>query len=364
MSLPGATAEVDLNALKHNLSVVKNKTLHKKVIAVVKADAYGHGAEPISKALVSGGIDMLGVALTHEGIALREAGITAPVLVFFDRDNAGQCLKHNLTPAIFDLQAAKALSGEARKAGRIVPVHIKVDTGMGRIGLDIRKAEEDIAEISAMKNLRLEGLMSHFSEADLQDKAFALTQIDLFRTLIQKLAHKGITFQHLHMSNSAAVLSLPDAHFNMVRPGIMLYGNGCCSTDELKPVMSLKARILFIKKVPAGTPISYGRTFVTKRPSTIATIALGYADGYSRLLSNTGQALIKGQRVPIAGRVCMDTTMLDVTDLPEISYESEVMLMGRQGMEEITAENLAEQTGTIAYEVLTSVGQRVQRIYR
>jgi len=206
--------------------------------------------------------------------------------------------------------------------------------------------------------------MSHFSEADLQDKEFARHQIKCFRSVVKELKASNIRFKYLHMANSAAVLTVPEAHFNMVRPGIMLYGYGCCEKSGLRPVLSLKSRILLLKKVPAGTPISYGRTFITKRKSVIATIPVGYADGYSRRLSNIGEVLINSRRAPIAGRVCMDTIMADVTDIPGIGYRSEVVLIGKQGKEKITADEIAEKTGTIAYEVLTSISKRVPRVYK
>lgn len=363
MELQKAIAEINLNALSHNLNVVRKKTGNIGVLAVIKANAYGHGAVKVAGHLIKKGISKLGVAYTNEAIILREAGITAPVLVFFDRDNIDACLEYNLTPTVFDLETAVKLSAGAYRLNRQIPVHIKVDTGMGRIGLDIRKASEAIIKISSLKNIKLEGLMSHFSEADLQDKDFVNLQLKNFKALIKKLKQYKIRFEFLHIANSAAVLTMPDAHLNMVRPGIMLYGYCCCASEKLRPVMSLKSRIVFLKKVPAGTPISYNRTFVTKRKSTIATIPVGYADGYNRKLSNRGEVLINGRRAPVVGRVCMDTTMVDVTDIPEVDYKTEVVLMGRQGREQITADDIAEITGTIPYEVLTSVGQRIKRIY-
>ena len=205
--------------------------------------------------------------------------------------------------------------------------------------------------------------MSHFSDADLQDKNFANLQLGRLRSLIRNLQKKKITFRFIHMANSAAVLTMPDTHFDLVRPGIMLYGYACCERGKIRPVLSLKSRIILLKKVTAGTPIGYGRTFITKRKSTIATIPVGYADGYSRKLSNNGEVLICGKRAPVAGRVCMDTIMVDVTGIPDVSYDSEVVLIGSQGKERITADELAEKTGTIPYEVLTSIGERVKRIY-
>jgi len=357
-------AEIDLKALSHNLQIVRKKTENKNILAVVKADAYGHGSEKVSKHLIKNGVSMLGVAFTHEGIALRESDIKTPILIFFDRDNADACIEYKLTPVIYDFITAKKINTTAKKLNIVMPVHIKVDTGMGRVGMLPDKAFSEISKISALSNIKPEGIMSHFSDADLQDKAFANNQQDIFYTLIASLTKIGITFKFIHMANSAAVLTMPDAHFDTVRPGIMLYGYGCCEKEILKPVMTLKSNIILLKKVPKGTSISYGRTFITKRKSTIATIPIGYADGYNRKLSNNGEVLIKGKRAPVAGRVCMDTIMVDVTDIPDVNYRSEVVLIGRQGQEQISADDLAEKISTIPYEILTSVGGRVKRLYK
>ena len=363
MCLQKTVAEVSLKALSDNLNVVRKKTGQKGIIAVVKANAYGHGIAEISNHIIKKDVSYLGVAYADEGVALRRAGIQSPILLFFDRDTAAACIKYNLTPVVFDSAFARQLSKEASKQNRIIPVHVKVDTGMGRVGLDFRKAEKEIGDIARLKNIYVEGLMSHFSDADLQDKDFANLQLGRFRSLIRNLQKKKITFRFIHMANSAAILTMPDTHFDLVRPGIMLYGYACCERGEIRPVLSLKSRIILLKKVPAGTPIGYGRTFITKRKSTIATIPVGYADGYSRKLSNNGEVLIRGKRAPVVGRVCMDTIMVDVTGIPAVSYESEVVLIGSQGKESISADELAEKTGTIPYEILTSIGERVKRIY-
>ncbi|UCH82321.1 MAG: alanine racemase [Nitrospiraceae bacterium] len=363
MKLHKAIADINLKALSHNLRVVRKKTGNKNILAVVKADAYGHGAQRVSESLIRNGVSMLGVAFTHEGIALRESGIKTPILVFFDRNNADACIEYNLTPVIYDFNEAKKIQALSKKQKISMPVHIKVDTGMGRVGIVKERAFNEILKISKLANLEPEGIMSHFSDADLQSKNFAIHQQEVFRSLISALKKEGITFKFIHMANSAAVLTMPDAHFNMVRPGIMLYGYGCCEKEELRPVMTLKSRIILLKNVPKGTSISYGRTFITRRKSTIATIPVGYADGYNRKLSNNAEVLIKGRRAPVAGRVCMDTIMADVTDIPGVNYRSEVVLIGTQGNEKITADDIAEKIGTIPYEILTSVGTRVKRVY-
>jgi alanine racemase len=356
-------AEVDLKALSYNLGVVRKKTGSSNTLAVVKANAYGHGAVEISNHLLKNDVPKLGVAFTSEGIALRESGITCPILVFFDRENISECIEYGLTPVVFDYAYAKKISSEARRLNIQVSVHVKVDTGMGRVGILANKALSEIVKIDSLKNIRIEGLMSHFSDADLKDKTFAKKQINQFSSLVKDFKKARISFKYLHIANSAAVLDMPDSYFNMVRPGIMLYGYAYDNVKGLKPVLSLKSKIILIKTVPRGTPVSYGRTFVTRRKSKIATIALGYADGYSRRLSNTGEVLISGKRAPVAGRVCMDTTMIDITDIPDANYNSEVVLIGHQGKEQITAQDIAEKIGTIPYEVLTSIGQRVTRVY-
>jgi alanine racemase len=364
VKLQKSVAEIDLKNLSNNLKLVKSRTGNKKILAVVKADAYGHGAVTISKHLLKNRVAMLGVASAAEGMELRDAGIKAPIVVFFDTKNIDAFLKYDLTPVVFDLDTAKKISIAASQKKKVVPIHIKVDTGMGRVGFDPEKALKAIPNMAKLKNIKVEGLMSHFSDADLKNKRFAHQQIRKFNRVIASLKEIGITFKYIHMANSAAVLTLPESHFNMVRPGIMLYGYGCCESDKLRPVMSLRSKVLFVKSVPKGTPISYGRTFVTKRRSTIATIPVGYADGYNRILSNKGRVIINGKFAPIAGRVCMDAFMVDATGIPNVNRNSEAILIGSKGRKKITADDIAGLTGTIPYEVLTSIGKRVERVYK
>ena len=364
MDLHKAFAEINLRALSHNLGIASKKTGNKDIIAVVKADAYGHGAVRVSRHLLKKNVRILGVAFLREAIELREAGITAPIITFFDTDNIETFLDFNITPTVYDLHTARKFSTAASRHNIRIPVHVKIDTGMGRVGLDINNALETVTKIARLDNIKLEGIMSHFSDADLEDKSFAMLQLKNFQRLAKSLKAKKINFRYLHMANSAAVLSIPKSHMNMVRPGIMLYGYGLSEDDGLKPVLSLKSNVLFLKKVPAGTPISYGRTFVTKKRSRIATVPAGYADGYSRKLSNNGEVIINGRLAPIVGRVCMDTIMVDVTEIPDVRRGTEVVLIGRQGKQEISALDIAEKTGTIPYEVLTSIGERVKRVYK
>jgi alanine racemase len=360
-------AQIDLQALSHNYSEVIRRIDGRKVLAVVKARAYGHGAVPVARRVVELGAHMLGVALVEEGAELRAAGITAPVLVMGPvvPDQAGAIVSLHLTPVVFTPRLATALSQEAVRAGGTVRVHVKVDTGMGRIGVAPEDALPFITAAAGLPGIEVEGLMTHFADADLRDKHFAAVQLDRFESLLRSLEETGVRIPLRHAANSAAVLEYARALLTMVRPGLMLYGYDPVergSGADLRPVLSLVTRVALLKRVPAGTPISYGRTYVTRRESLIATIPVGYADGYSRALSNRGEAIVRGRRVPVAGRVCMDMTMLDVTDVPGVAEGDEVVLIGSAGRERITAEDLAAWTGTIAYEVLCGISARVPRV--
>jgi alanine racemase len=363
-------AVIDMDALDHNFREVVRCAEGQQVLAVVKARAYGHGAVEVSKRLLRLGADMLGVALVEEGRELREAGIDAPVLVMGATfpEQAEEMVSLKLTPAIFSLSAAQALSEAAYRRRTTINVHVKIDTGMGRIGIAPEDAPDLIAALRKLRNISVQGLMTHFADADLRDKQFASKQMDRFEALLKALEAKKITVPVRHAANSAAVLDFHRAFFTMVRPGLMLYGynpleEGALGAD-LRPVLSLVTRIAFIKKVPTGVPISYGRTFTTKRESAIATLPIGYADGYGRSLSNRGEALVRGTRIPVVGRVCMDMCMIDVTDVPAVREGDDVVLIGSQGSERITADDIAAKTGTIAYEVLCGISSRVPRIFQ
>jgi len=371
---PGAarptSARISLSALSHNFEEVTRRANGRKVLAVVKANAYGHGLVPVARHLLERGAHMLGVALVEEGRELREAGIEAPILVmgpvFPEQADAVAALR--LTPALSNSTVARALDDAARKRSRRIAVHVKIDTGMSRTGVSPEAAPDLIREMSSLEGIIVEGLMTHFADADLRDKAFAAQQMEQFENLIRILTDQGISIPLRHAANSASILDYPRALFTMVRPGLMLYGydpvEGNASGAVLQPVLSLVTRIFLLKKLPAGTPISYGRTFVTRRESLIATIPIGYADGFSRSLSNCGEALVREARVPVTGRVCMDMTMLDVTDVPGVREGDEVVLIGSSGSERITAADLAVKTGTIPYEVLCGISSRVPRIFR
>ena len=362
-------AQVDLEALSHNYAEVVRRAEGRNILAVVKAGAYGHGAIPVSRRLLQLGAGMLGVALVEEARELRVSGIQSPILLMGTvfPEQAEAVLNLKLTPVLATMSFARALSVVAGKLQKKIPVHIKIDTGMGRIGIPPEDAVDFISAICRLPGIDVQGLMTHFADADLCDKAYAAKQLDRFELLLAELSARGMTIPVRHAANSAAILDFRRALFTMVRPGLMLYGynplDGADEKADLRPVLSLVTRIAFLKKVPPGVPISYGRTFVTKRKSLIATLPIGYADGYSRGLSNAGEAIVRGVRVRIVGRVCMDMCMIDVTEVHGVSEGDPVVLIGKQSSEQITADDLAKKTGTISYEVLCGISSRVPRIF-
>lgn len=374
----GAVAEVSLKTIASNLRIIKKLVKRRPVIAVVKADAYGHGAVEVSKRLLQHGVSSLAVAFTSEAIALREAGIKAPILVLFDKGDIEQFFDLRLIPVVYSLKTASSLSRLAKKRGAVLRIHVKVDTGMGRIGLSGKNVINDLIKISKMNGLELAGLMSHFSEADLLDRSYAALQLKRFLAIREEISKVLKRKIFSHIANSAAVLSFREGYLDAVRPGLMLYGHTPFSQsnlsipllqsalnkrDNLTPSMRLATRILCVRTMPTGSPISYGRTFITKRKSSIGVIPIGYADGYSRLFSNNAVVLIKGRRVPVVGRVCMDLMMVDLTDVKGARENDEVVIMGNQGKESITAYELASRANTIPYEILTSLGSRSRKIY-
>jgi alanine racemase len=367
-----AVAEVSLRAITHNLETVRRIARNRPVLAVVKADAYGHGAIEVSKHLLKEGVSCLAVAYTGEARELRDAGINAPLIVLFDRGDIKDYFDLDLIPVVYTKDAASAFSQEAVKRGTVKKVHVKIDTGMGRLGLNGKCAFEDLAEMLDLPGVEITGLLSHFSEADLLDRSYARLQLERFNAIREAVSEKLKRKIMAHIANSAAVLSFEDAYLDAVRPGIMLYGyspvirgpeNPPVPDMDLIPAMTVKARLLCIRNVPSGTPVSYGRTFVTARQSRIGVIAIGYADGYPRSLSNKAEVLVRGRRAPVAGRVCMDLTMADLTDVAEAEENDEVVILGRQGNELITADELASKADTISYEILTSLGSRSKKIY-
>lgn len=341
------------------------------LMAVVKADAYGHGAPETAAAALDAGASMLGVASLEEGLKLRNSAIKAPVLIlgYTDPHCVALLKEAELTPTIFNWEGACAFSQQARALGFRLGFHFKVDTGMGRLGpADPREALQLLERVAALPGLTLEGVFTHLACADEKDQTFTRQQLDLFRGLVAAAARKGIEIPLKHAANTAGVLGYADAAFDMVRLGIGIYGYYPSpavdrSKVQLQPALTLKSRIIYLKKVAAGTAVSYGGSYRAPRATSIATVALGYGDGLSRRLSNNGFMLVRGRPVPIAGRVCMDMTMLDVGSLPQVREGDEVVAYGRQGSGEISLEQVAERLGTISYELLCNVNARVPRKY-
>ncbi|MDD5477618.1 MAG: alanine racemase [Candidatus Omnitrophica bacterium] len=360
-------AEVNLNNLEHNFREVKSLLGSRtKILVTVKADAYGHGLIPVAKRLSACGVDYLGVASIDEGIKLRKAGVKTPILLLglILKKDIRPLFTYCLTPTVCDKEMASAINAKAAKLKKKINLHIKVDTGMGRIGVLPDGAFKLVKDIHQLKNIAIEGIFTHFAFADL-DRKFTDYQINLFEKLVSDLEKSGIAIPLVHAANSIGLIDYKDSHFTMVRPGLVIYGlhpkEGL--RINLKPVLSLKTRIVFIKQVPQGTGISYGRTYITKRPTRIITLPIGYGDGYPRNLSNLAWLLIGGRRFRIAGRICMDQIMVDVGNFkPKIG--DEVVLIGQQGRQKITAEELARLSGTISYEIVCGLGSRIPRIYK
>jgi len=364
-------AEIDLSAIAANVALAcRLAGPETRVMAVVKADAYGHGAVPVARVALGAGATWLGVAIPEEAVPLREAGIACGILVLgpIAPDQADLVAAHDLDQCVSDQAQAEALDRAARARGRVLALHLKVDTGMGRVGLRPREVRRVAEKIWALPSVRLAGLMTHFADAEADEPGFAREQLVRFAEAARELAAAGIPAPLRHAANSAALLFLPEARLDLVRPGIMLYGyhpRGPRGGPEspLRPALRLRTAISQIQDVAQGESVSYGRTFVAPRDLRVATLPVGYADGCGRLLSNRGRVLIRGQRVPIVGRVCMDMTMVDVSGFPDVRVGDEAVLIGRQGADEITADEVAELQGTISYEVLCRIGPRVPRIY-
>lgn len=364
-------AEIDLSAIAANVALAcRLAGPETRVMAVVKADAYGHGAVPVARVALGAGATWLGVAIPEEAVPLREAGIACGILVLgpIAPDQADLVAAHDLDQCVSDQAQAEALDRAARARGRVLALHLKVDTGMGRVGLRPREVRRVAEKIWALPSVRLAGLMTHFADAEADEPGFAREQLVRFAEAARELAAAGIPAPLRHAANSAALLFLPEARLDLVRPGIMLYGyhpRGPRGGPEppLRPALRLRTAISQIQDVAQGESVSYGRTFVAPRDLRVATLPVGYADGCGRLLSNRGRVLIRGQRVPIVGRVCMDMTMVDVSGFPDVRVGDEAVLIGRQGADEITADEVAELQGTISYEILCRIGPRVPRVY-
>ncbi len=359
-------AVIDLNAISHNIAEIRKKIGSKRsLMAVVKADGYGHGAIEVGSTALRSGADCLGVALPEEGEQLRNAGIDNPILVLspIQPGESYKIIDNRLEQALCSLQLAEALDHAARKNATRVNIHIKIDTGMGRIGLKSTDALSFIRRLSRLKNIDIAGIFSHFSCADESDKDFSFKQIRFFNEITGEIEASGIKIPKKHLANSAGVLALPGSYYDLVRPGIMIYGlypsPEVKRSIKLKPAMMLRSKISHLKLTPGGTPISYGRTFYTNGDSVVATLPLGYADGYSRQLSNQGYVVVRGQRAPIIGRVCMDMCMIDVSKVKNVLPGDDVTIFG----DDPSIDEIAIRMGSINYEVVCSVGKRVPRIY-
>lgn len=362
--------EIDLAALQHNFHEARRQAGEGcEILAVVKADAYGHGADRVAPALQQAGADMFGVAMVEEGVELRQVGISRPILVLGGvyAGQESELLAHELVPVIFDLETARSLNNLALAEGRNIPYHLKLDSGMGRLGFRIENLPATLAALAELPGLAMDGLISHLAVADDPENPFTAEQAGLFREAINLVRTRGFSPRHIHLSNSAALFSQQFPECNLARPGIVLYG-GLPAPEfaerlNLEPVMSFRTAVAQLKEVPAGTGVSYGHRFVAERPTRLAAIPVGYADGYSRHLSNVGEVLIRGQRAKVAGTVCMDWTLIDVTDIPQVQVGDEVTLLGCDNGQSITAEEWAQRIDTINYEVFCQVSKRVPRVY-
>ncbi|HUL42888.1 MAG TPA: alanine racemase [Bacteroidota bacterium] len=364
-------AEIDLNALASNVRAIRSHLPGgMKIMGLVKANAYGHGLVAVAQALVRFGIDYLGVGFLEEGVVLREHGITSPILVLGGvlGHQVKDFFEHDLEITVSSIELARRIEEESRETFHTrVRVHLKIDTGMERLGVHSERALPFIEEVAKLQHVEIVGIYSHFATADEKDKSFAHEQLRRFCSLIDQIRERGIDPPLVHIANSGAVVDLPESYCTMVRPGIMLYGYyPSKETSEsilLKHVLSLKSRVVFLKEVDAGTSISYGRLYTTKTRTKIATVPVGYGDGYNRKLTNRGEVLIRGRRYPVVGAVCMDQIMIDVGLEADIHVGDDVVLLGSDHGESISAWDIADKVGTIPYEIFTGITARVPRIF-
>lgn len=357
---------VDLQAISHNIREIRKHLSSKtQVMAVIKASAYGGGSLKIANVLMQNGVERFAVAIPEEAVILRSQGIDNPILIltpplFSDLE---EIANYNLTPSISDIETAKKLSEICREKNKVLDIHIEIDTGMGRTGITPEKAVALAEGAKELSNVRIEGVFSHFASAE-ADSAYTKQQLSIFDNAVSELQKAGIDIQIRHICNSAGIVLFPEAHYEFVRPGLMLYGyypdESLKETLSLKPSLTLKTKIVHIKDVPSGTAISYNGTFVTKRISRIATLPIGYADGFKREHSNKGFVLVGGQKAPVIGRVCMDLTMIDVTDIPSVHKGDEIILFDNTN---ITVEEIARFCGTINYEIISTISPRIPRVY-
>lgn len=367
LALRPTWVEIDLDALTSNYEEIRRIVGPDiKILGVVKADAYGHGSLECARTLCDAGVDMLAVAFIDEAIALRQGGITEPILLlgFTAKEHIPDLVRWDVIPGVYQLDFARELSDYCVEAGIRHPIHIKIDTGMGRIGIGWRDAAKEIEVMSQLEGIELQGLYSHFSTADATDKTYTNEQIQRYQQVVAELEEKDIPIPIKHMANSAGIFDVEGVHFDMVRPGIILYGlypsaEVDRSKIDLKPVMTLKSTIVHLKTIQSGESVSYGNNFVATEDRLIGTLPIGYADGYTRMLNGIAKVWIAGQLVPVVGNICMDQCMIDLTDIDEVSLYDEVELFGNN----ISADILAEALGTINYEITCMVNKRVPRVY-
>lgn len=369
---PRAVAQIDVNAIIHNYRQIR-KSLPSdiKIMSIVKADGYGHGAVEIAQILQKQAVDYLAVAIASEGAELREAGIRTPILVlgYTPAAEIPILIENDLTQTIFSYEMAKYISYEASKLGKRIKIHIKVDTGMGRIGFFPHPTSiEEIVDINQLPNIEIEGIFTHFASADEGDKTYTNEQSAIFHGFLKELQQVGIEFPIIHAANSAGIIMHKNTHLSMVRLGIALYGHYPSEEAEshelgIIPAMSLKTQIVHIKEVPKGQSIGYNRTYTTAKVTKIATIPIGYADGYARGLSNKGRVLIRGEYAPVVGNICMDQFMVDITHINYVDVGDEVVIFGKQNHKEILVEEIAGLLGTINYEIICMIGKRIPRVY-
>lgn len=366
-------AEINLDALAANFHVVRGHVgAGVKVMAVVKANAYGHGAVRCAQRLAGEGADWFGVALPEEGIELRRAGIEQPILSLggFWEGQAQACVKHRIVPVVYRVEMVEALESAAAAAGVIADVHLKIDTGMGRLGVRLEQARGVVEALQKFKHVRLDGVMTHFAAADSPERrCFTDEQVSRFNEAVAMIRELGFRPTYLDMANSAATFAHPTSWGNMVRPGGVLYGlwrdvlSPLSEPQDLRPVMSVRSHITLLKRVNRGETLGYGCTFETSRETLVATLPIGYNDGFVRPLSNRGRVIVRGAYAPVVGRISMDLTMIDVTDVPHVALGDQVTLLGEEGSLAVSAEEIAKTTGTISFEITCGISQRVPRFY-
>lgn len=372
--------EISRSAIKYNLKQFRKIIGSKvKLMAIVKSNAYGHRMISCAKIALNSEADWLGVVNLDEALELRRANIKSPILIlsYFpikDLKQIREAIRVSVDLPVYDLKTAKLLSKTASKLGKLARIHIKVDTGTSRLGVLVKNALGFIKQVEKLSNLEIQGIFSHYASSESFDQTFTNKQVEKFRSLLERLKREGIEIPLAHTACSASTIVNPQTHFDMVRIGISMYGLWSSEDTKrlaqkvrpdfnLKPVLAWKTRIIQIKQLPKGTTVGYGCTYKVKRPTKLAVLPCGYYEGYSRLLSNKGEVLVKGKRAKVLGRVCMNLIMVDVTNIPKVKVEDEVILIGKQGKEEITADEIAEKIGTINYEVVSRINSNLPRIY-